>query len=33
MMKVFENSGLAVQAKYDQGAYALTIPFEAKDDT
>jgi len=29
MMKVFEKGGQAVQAKFDQGAYALTIPFES----
>jgi RimJ/RimL family protein N-acetyltransferase len=28
MMKVFEKGGLTVQAKFEQGTYALTIPFE-----
>jgi GNAT superfamily N-acetyltransferase len=28
MMKVFEKGAEAVQAKYEQGAYALTIPFD-----
>jgi RimJ/RimL family protein N-acetyltransferase len=32
MMKVFEKGGHAVQAKFEQGAYALTIPFESKPD-
>jgi RimJ/RimL family protein N-acetyltransferase len=33
MMKVFEKGGHAVQAKFEQGAYALTIPFESKPDS
>jgi hypothetical protein len=31
MMRVFEKSGLAVQARLDSGAYELTMPFKKPD--
>lgn len=31
MMRVFEKSGLAVEARLDSGAYELTMPFTSKE--
>ena len=31
MMRVFEKSGLSVEARLDSGAYELTMPFNAQE--